>query len=159
MRHRSPLFAAALIAAFAAGCTPLGRADLRGVDWATVAGPDLNCQGDTVNVIGADYHDIDEDNIDEAFVTMQCAADDKAPGQLEVFQGGTPRDNPTRISVVVHESQSIRLGSHVMFVGDQVFAKGVVVGSHHTRVVTASWQGKDKKRRYTPTDAVAMPGC
>src|SRR3954452_15119504 len=48
MRHRSPLFAAALIAAFAAGCSPLGPANLRGVDWATVAGPDLNCQDDTV---------------------------------------------------------------------------------------------------------------
>ena len=82
------------------------------------------------------------------------------PGQLEVFKGGTPRDNPTRLAVIVHTSMNLRLTGCVTFAGLEAFTRGengettTVWGAHRTT------KGKKKVLEgYVYKEPSQLAGC
>jgi hypothetical protein len=79
-------------------------------------------------------------------------------GQLEVFLGGSDRDNPARIAVMVRNSEGMTLDDCVVFRGDHAFTDDVTGKS----AVEARWVPvKGKKPSYQPhaVAPAAMPGC
>ena len=165
MRHRSTVLAAALLATLAVtGCEPPGSAPPDEVDWPRVAGRDLNCADDTVEVVGdVDRYDIDQDGEPDHFVTMRCKRADGSrtePGQLEVFKGGTPRDNPARLAVIVRNWQEFQLSGCVSFAQGKAYTRGVdgeteaVWGAHYVSV------GKTKRVvGFRSDDTAQIAGC
>ena len=165
MRHRSTVLAAALIAALATtGCEPPGTAKPAPTDWVKVANRDMNCFGVAAEVVGGvDEYDIDQDRIPDQFVTMRCkpaAGSRTQPGQLEVFKGGTPRGNPTRLAVIVHHSQRLLLTGCVTFAGLQAFTRGET--GETTAVWGAHWIPDGKKKSlvgYEYKNRSQLAGC
>ena len=162
MRRRSPALLAALVAALAvSGCSAYLTPD-EPIDWLSVAGRDLNCDDDAVELVApvADY-DIDGDGVADQFVTMRCRPHGDAgpePSQLEVFRGGSSRDNPARMAVIIRNRQGLRFDGCLSFVGRQVFIPAVERGK---RVVwVASWNGKEKRMKTERhADSAPITGC
>ncbi|GAA2714228.1 hypothetical protein [Actinoplanes palleronii] len=159
MRLRSSVLTAAVIAALTmTGC------DDAAPDWPRVAGRDLNCANDTVEVVGkvVDY-DIDRDGTEDHFVTMRCTTGEGAatqPGQLEVFRGGTPADNPARLAVIVRNWQNLQLSGCMTFNGEQAFTSGT--DGRTTVVWAARWNPGAKPQRLEVTkwpDPGQLAGC
>jgi hypothetical protein len=119
--------AAVVILAGLAGCAVTPE-DLRSVDWPAIAGQDLNCPENVVRVGTPLFHDVSGDGKAEAFVTMRCVTAGRPqpePGQLEVFAGGSDPKNPTRVAVMVRNSDGIVLDGCVLFAGTRVITAGV----------------------------------
>ncbi|MFI7540764.1 hypothetical protein [Actinoplanes sp. NPDC049599] len=165
MRHRSIVLAASLLAALTTtGCEPPGTREPAATDWRKVADRDLNCPGGAAEVFGGvDEYDIDQDRILDQFVTMRCrtaAGSPAAPGQLEVFKGGTAPDNPTRLAVIVHHGQNLRLTGCVTFAGLEAFTRGA--NGETTAVWGAHWVAAGKKKRlagYEYRNPGQLAGC
>ncbi len=133
-------------------------------DWPGVAGRDLNCADDRAGLVEpVGNYDIDGDGVADQFVTMRCRARKGAgpePGQLEVFRGGSPRDNPKRMAVLVRNEQGLQLSGCLSFVGDKVFIPAVDDGKRV--VLVASWDTTSAGRQLTVTRytrSASVPGC
>src|SRR3954447_15687356 len=126
MRPRPAALAAALLVTLAlAGCAGDQPAGLRGLDWADLGPHYMNCNNMGVTPIAVDYYDLDQDNFDEAFVTMRCG---KAAGprtdQLDVFHGNSSRAEPVVMATFVHRDDEVRLTGCVFFAEGQAFTQG-----------------------------------
>jgi hypothetical protein len=163
MRSRSTVLVAVLLTALTTtGCEQAGAS--APPDWPTVAGRDLNCATEPALLIGdVDTYDIDRDGTPDFFVTMQCPSADGSrsePGQLEVFRGGTPRENPVRLTVVVHNWQHYHLTGCVGFAHGKAFTRGTKGG---TEVVWGARQVTKGKRKqvegFAAKDEDDVTGC
>ena len=162
MRRRSPALLAALVAALAVTGCPAAASPDEPTDWPGVAGRDLNCADDRAGLVEpVGNYDIDGDGVADQFVTMRCRAHGDAgpePSQLEVFRGGSSRDNPARMAVIIRNRQGLRFDGCLSFVGRQVFIPAVERGK---RVVwVASWNGKEKRMKTERhVDSAPITGC
>jgi hypothetical protein len=150
MRDRPTILAIVLIAALATtGCGPGDPAESGPIDWPRVAARDLNCANDTVKLIGSpDTGDIDGDGTADFFVTMRCTSPehpDDAPGQLEVFKGGTPRDNPTRLAVIVRNWENYQLTGCVSLTEGKAYTRATKDGTAIVRGAQLVPHGKQKR--------------
>jgi hypothetical protein len=116
------------------GCTDESQGQkLTAAQWATVAGPDLNCPGSAQVRPGRSpqYYDIDGDGSAEIFVDFICAGTDPttARDQVEVFGGTSRASRIVRITTVWDGPNQLLFLAHgcIYFTGNTV----VIIGRMH----------------------------
>jgi hypothetical protein len=88
--------------------TGSARARLTAANWLSVTGRDLDCQaiGLGWELLNVQHDDVTGDRLPDALVTTACrVATSSAPEQLEVFDGASNPQRPTRIGVLVRERE------------------------------------------------------
>jgi hypothetical protein len=160
------------------GCTDDAQGKkLTAAQWATVAGPDLNCPGSAQVRPGRSpqYYDIDGDGSAEIFVDFICADADPATArdQVEVFGGTSRSSRIVRITTVWDGPNQLLFLAHgcIYFTGNTV----VIIGRMHSSVdptgpptvlfsLTSAWNKKTHKidvGRAAPVSntGAVPPGC
>jgi hypothetical protein len=100
-----------------------------------------------------DHYDITDDRKEEAFVTMKCP---ESPfGQMEVYQGGTDRNHPVRLAVIIHRQGGILLNDCVYLRDRRAIVRGAI-GTTPT-VLGVTWS--DEKMKVVPLPENAAPDC
>jgi hypothetical protein len=162
----SPVLAVILLTLLAAGCDNGGKSAVPAdPDWRVVAARDLNCADDKIEVLADhDDSDVNTDRTPDHIVTMRCVSADRAhpqPGQLEVFAGGSPVANPTRLGVLVRNWQHLQVSGCVAVTGGVIYAE-VVDTQGLPRVWASHWTGSGTDRRLVgapSTDWTQVSGC
>lgn len=132
--------------ALLAGCCTDAPANIREARWEDLRSSDVSCLGGVR--VTADYHDLNGDGLDEAFLTMRCTARADPPGdQLEVVAGGTDlaTTHPTKLVLQMPRATVDRL----CFAGGAAIYR-VTIGGEST-VWQVRWPaGAEQPGRPTP---------